>query len=985
MVTLAIKDCIMTVRRTRQTVQNSVEYQEFHLIYDKPEVWGGLGITVQFRAGKDELYNVVGALPGMVYTVPWEALAAESFHVSAYGIGDGGNMLVTTTEQEVRILASGYQPKNSPPRDPSPDEFEQIMAAIGELSGRTVPLGGATGQVLTKVGDDDFDAEWKDNVTPKSDHSELTGRSAPNQHPISAITELDETLNNMQSVIDNLEAGGNGIADVKLGGTSVVANNIAQLPAYPTSLPANGGNAATVGGKPPADFATAAQGQKAETAVQPEGLAEVATSGDYNDLENRPAIPTAADDVGAIPISQKGTANGVASTDGNNKVMPAVLPVSTDEGNMLQVKADGVFVPAVSGAKGDPGAAATIAVGTVTTGPPGTNVSVTNAGNENAAVLNFTIPRGGDGAKGPPGPNQISASTEVSGIADGKFIGVENGRVVGKDAPSGGGSWGTITGPIESQADLMAKIESVKGPIQTIYSTEENPVDLALLGGGLYYIDGDGYVEFNGEWFGDVYNWDPRLMFLIVIVGEGGNYISQRYFNSVANAHLEFYQNVWSGGEIQRYVTSDDSGKIEYMEIGDIRTSNLELHGGFNIHSDIGDNASIHSEGGLEIVASDHHSLGNAGFGQGHISLGGYVHLNKVPVITEAYPSTVTHPLATQDYVDDAIAALQNQLDASGGGDIGDQTELDNQIKAYLDSAVKTAIEEIRNTIPEEESGLIFSGVSERVDSVHPVTGTPRCYLKLLSSGKLFVGENAMFDIWGIGGGGGGARGNVGGVSGGGGGGGGGYTNILRNYPSTAGGYIEVHLGGGGIGAVNTVGAQATPGEQTIVCDINGNPILVCPGGLQGKMNGTLGGDGGDGGSGGGVGGYAVVNYSYGSDGGSDGGDGGYFVPSDNTPRVSGIGQGTSTKPFGGDNAEFNVPLGAGGAGGSTSNAAGVNGGTGGVYGGGNGAGGGTGRPATAGAPNTGSGGGGGAGQNTHKGADGGSGVVYVRFGDWGE
>lgn len=54
-----------------------------------------------------------------------------------------------------------------------------------------------------------------------------------------------------------------------------------------------------------------------------------------------------------------------------------------------------------TGAKGDPGDAATVTVGSVTTGEPGTNATVVNVGNENAAQLNFTIPRG---AQGPAGP-----------------------------------------------------------------------------------------------------------------------------------------------------------------------------------------------------------------------------------------------------------------------------------------------------------------------------------------------------------------------------------------------------------------------------------------------------------------------------------------------------------------------------------------------------------------------------------------------------
>jgi hypothetical protein len=55
------------------------------------------------------------------------------------------------------------------------------------------------------------------------------------------------------------------------------------------------------------------------------------------------------------------------------------------------------------GPKGDPGAAATVAVGTTTTGAAGTNASVTNSGTTSAAVFNFTIPRGDTGAAGASG------------------------------------------------------------------------------------------------------------------------------------------------------------------------------------------------------------------------------------------------------------------------------------------------------------------------------------------------------------------------------------------------------------------------------------------------------------------------------------------------------------------------------------------------------------------------------------------------------
>ena len=52
------------------------------------------------------------------------------------------------------------------------------------------------------------------------------------------------------------------------------------------------------------------------------------------------------------------------------------------------------------GLKGDKGDAATIKIGTVTTGSPNTKAKVENVGTETDAVLNFTIPRGENGTGG---------------------------------------------------------------------------------------------------------------------------------------------------------------------------------------------------------------------------------------------------------------------------------------------------------------------------------------------------------------------------------------------------------------------------------------------------------------------------------------------------------------------------------------------------------------------------------------------------------
>ena len=61
----------------------------------------------------------------------------------------------------------------------------------------------------------------------------------------------------------------------------------------------------------PAHFATFAQGEKADSAVQPSDLAPVATSGDYGDLDNLPALGSVA----AIEITDYATAAQGALAD----------------------------------------------------------------------------------------------------------------------------------------------------------------------------------------------------------------------------------------------------------------------------------------------------------------------------------------------------------------------------------------------------------------------------------------------------------------------------------------------------------------------------------------------------------------------------------------------------------------------------------------------------------------------------------------------
>lgn len=78
------------------------------------------------------------------------------------------------------------------------------------------------------------------------------------------------------------------------------------------------------------------------------------------------------------------------------------------------------------GPAGPAGSAATVTVGSVTTGDAGTDASVTNSGTENAAVLDFVIPKGAKGDTGATGAAGASIkaialyTNETGGVTGGK-------------------------------------------------------------------------------------------------------------------------------------------------------------------------------------------------------------------------------------------------------------------------------------------------------------------------------------------------------------------------------------------------------------------------------------------------------------------------------------------------------------------------------------------------------------------------------------
>lgn len=77
----------------------------------------------------------------------------------------------------------------------------------------------------------------------------------------------------------------------------------------------------------------------------------------------------------------------------------------------------------LNGIDGKDGTAATITIGTVTTGEPGSNASVTNVGTDTAAVLDISIPRGDKGVDG-TGAGDVIAAADNTFTATNTFEGM---------------------------------------------------------------------------------------------------------------------------------------------------------------------------------------------------------------------------------------------------------------------------------------------------------------------------------------------------------------------------------------------------------------------------------------------------------------------------------------------------------------------------------------------------------------------------------
>lgn len=126
---------------------------------------------------------------------------------------------------------------------------------------------------------------------------------------------------------------------------------------------------------------------------------------------------------GAVGETGPAGADGVDGVDGSDGFSPIATVTQTEYGASISITdANGTTTAQVvngsQGEPGTPGAAATVSVGSTTTGAAGTSASVVNSGTSSAAVLDFVIPRGADGLPGQDGQDGVTPVITATASVD---------------------------------------------------------------------------------------------------------------------------------------------------------------------------------------------------------------------------------------------------------------------------------------------------------------------------------------------------------------------------------------------------------------------------------------------------------------------------------------------------------------------------------------------------------------------------------------
>jgi len=190
MFTLYAEKNKLTLRGRETLTSGSVNVYDVRFTFSAD--WDGLSRIAVFRAGTSGEPTAVKVDENGGCVIPWEALTKKGVLLMAgvYGTGEGGEIVLPTVWASLGTIFEGAKlGQNTQP--PTPDLWQQELA--GKADGLDYTTDGELGlyagkKLLSSV---PIQGGGGGGV---SDHRLLSHREDENQHPISSIIRLEETL-----------------------------------------------------------------------------------------------------------------------------------------------------------------------------------------------------------------------------------------------------------------------------------------------------------------------------------------------------------------------------------------------------------------------------------------------------------------------------------------------------------------------------------------------------------------------------------------------------------------------------------------------------------------------------------------------------------------------------------------------------------------------------------------------------------------------
>lgn len=179
---------MLTLRKREPMTSGSVNAYEAR--FEFSEDWEGLTRTAVFKAGSESRSILLDESGKCV--IPWEVLTTPKIALRAGVYGThGGELVLPTVWENLGIIQEGVTVGESA-RPPTPDLWEQELGRKADglsLDGLTLNLLSGEETIdhveLPKPGGEEGGT---------SDHRFLSNRDAQDQHPVSAITGLQDIL-----------------------------------------------------------------------------------------------------------------------------------------------------------------------------------------------------------------------------------------------------------------------------------------------------------------------------------------------------------------------------------------------------------------------------------------------------------------------------------------------------------------------------------------------------------------------------------------------------------------------------------------------------------------------------------------------------------------------------------------------------------------------------------------------------------------------